>query len=37
MVEVIGVSTIDKPMICIMEFMVNGDLKSYMSKLEEVE
>ncbi|VDO89288.1 unnamed protein product [Heligmosomoides polygyrus] len=36
-VEVIGVSTIDKPMICIMEFMVNGDLKSYMSKLEEVD
>ncbi|KAE9421224.1 hypothetical protein Angca_004859 [Angiostrongylus cantonensis] len=36
-VEVIGVSTIDKPMICIMEYMVNGDLKSFMSKLEHVD
>ncbi|PIO72759.1 protein tyrosine kinase [Teladorsagia circumcincta] len=36
-VEVIGVSTIDKPMICIMEYMVNGDLRSYMSKLENVD
>ncbi|VDO14604.1 unnamed protein product [Haemonchus placei] len=36
-VEVIGVSTIDKPMICIMEYMVNGDLRSYMSKMENVD
>ncbi|KJH47044.1 hypothetical protein DICVIV_06896 [Dictyocaulus viviparus] len=36
-VEVIGVSTIDKPMICIMEYMANGDLKSFMNKLEHVE
>ncbi|VDM60247.1 unnamed protein product [Angiostrongylus costaricensis] len=36
-VEVIGVSTIDKPMICIMEYMANGDLKSFMSKLEHVD
>ncbi|KAK5966982.1 Discoidin domain-containing receptor tyrosine kinase B [Trichostrongylus colubriformis] len=36
-VEVIGVSTIDKPMICIMEYMVNGDLRSYMSKMEHVD
>ncbi|VDL75483.1 unnamed protein product [Nippostrongylus brasiliensis] len=36
-VEVIGVSTIDKPMICIMEYMANGDLKSSMSKMEDVD
>ncbi|KIH54013.1 protein tyrosine kinase [Ancylostoma duodenale] len=36
-VEVIGVSTIDKPMICIMEYMAGGDLKSYMSKLENID
>ncbi|CAJ0602423.1 unnamed protein product [Cylicocyclus nassatus] len=36
-VEVIGVSTIDKPMICIMEYMAGGDLKSYISKMENVD
>ncbi|CCD69233.1 Discoidin domain-containing receptor tyrosine kinase B [Caenorhabditis elegans] len=31
-VEVVGVCTIQKPILCIMEYMENGDLKSYILK-----
>ncbi|PAV78979.1 hypothetical protein WR25_10309 [Diploscapter pachys] len=36
-VEVIGVSTIEKPMLCIMEHMENGDLKTYFQKLDRID
>ena len=33
----IGVSTIEKPMLCIMEHMENGDLKNYFQNLDRIE
>ncbi|CAB3400341.1 unnamed protein product [Caenorhabditis bovis] len=36
-VEVIGVCTIQKPVLCIMEYMENGDLKSYIIKNHTID
>ncbi|CAD6185278.1 unnamed protein product [Caenorhabditis auriculariae] len=36
-VEVVGVSTIQKPILCIMEYMDNGDLKSYINKSSNID
>ncbi|CAI4224580.1 unnamed protein product [Auanema sp. JU1783] len=35
-VEVIAVSTINKPILCVMEYMPRGDLKSYFSTLPQI-